>query len=45
MRTGGAVYNGLVGVTAAAHHGHRLLTRDRRAHTTYDVLGVASVLV
>ncbi|UJP10894.1 PIN domain-containing protein [Microbacterium sp. KUDC0406] len=37
---GGAVYDGLVGMTAAAH-GLTLLTRDRRARRTYDALGVA----
>lgn len=37
---GGAVYDGLVGLTAA-EHGLTLLTRDRRARRTYDALGVA----
>lgn len=37
---GGAAYDGLVGLTAAAH-GCLLLTRDRRAATTYDQLGVS----
>ena len=37
--TGGAVYDGLVG-TAAKSQGCRLLTRDRRAGRTYDLLGV-----
>lgn len=36
---GGAVYDGLVGATAA-HHGLLLLTRDRRARATYDSTGV-----
>ncbi len=36
---GGAVYDGVVAVTAA-HHGLRLLTRDRRARTTYERIGV-----
>ncbi|MGL4176952.1 MAG: PIN domain-containing protein [Dermatophilaceae bacterium] len=35
---GGAVYDGLVAATAA-HHELLLLTRDRRAITTYDALG------
>lgn len=36
---GGAVYDALVGATAR-HHQVPLLTRDRRALTTYDALGV-----
>ncbi|MBK9180934.1 MAG: hypothetical protein IPM45_15460 [Acidimicrobiales bacterium] len=36
---GGAVYDGLVGLTAA-QHGETLLTRDRRAIRTYELLGV-----
>lgn len=36
---GGAVYDGLVGLTAR-EHGLTLLTRDRRARRTYDALGV-----
>jgi toxin FitB len=36
---GGAVYDGLVGATAR-HHDLELLTRDRRARTTYEALGV-----
>ncbi|MDQ2678367.1 MAG: type II toxin-antitoxin system VapC family toxin [Actinomycetota bacterium] len=36
---GGATYDGLVGLTAR-HHGHVLLTRDRRAATTYEALDV-----
>lgn len=36
---GGAVYDALVAATAR-HHGLRLLTRDRRARATYDVVGV-----
>lgn len=35
---GGAVYDGLVGATAAA--GSVLLTRDARAATTYGALGI-----
>jgi predicted nucleic acid-binding protein len=35
----GAVYDALVAATAA-HHGHRLLSCDRRAETTYGRLGV-----
>ncbi|MGF1665269.1 MAG: PIN domain-containing protein [Acidimicrobiia bacterium] len=37
--SGGAVYDGLIGLTAAAG-GCRLLTRDRRAARTYEALGV-----
>lgn len=37
---GGAVYDGLVGLTAA-EHGLTLITRDRRARRTYDALGIA----
>ncbi|WP_324651599.1 type II toxin-antitoxin system VapC family toxin [Georgenia sp. H159] len=36
---GGALYDALVAATAR-HHGLRLLTRDRRARTTYDVVGM-----
>jgi predicted nucleic acid-binding protein len=36
---GGAVYDALVAATAA-HHGHRLLSCDRRAAPTYERLGV-----
>lgn len=36
---GGAVYDALVGVTAA-HHGYRLLSCDRRAEAVYARLGV-----
>jgi predicted nucleic acid-binding protein len=39
---GGAVYDALVGVTAA-HHGYRLLSCDRRAETVYARLGVEVV--
>ncbi|MGI8644776.1 MAG: PIN domain-containing protein [Nocardioides sp.] len=35
---GGAVYDAVVGATAL-HHGRRLLTVDRRARTTYEVVG------
>ncbi|GAA1513702.1 PIN domain-containing protein [Nocardioides humi] len=41
---GGAVYDGLVGLTAL-HHDLTLLTRDRRARATYDALGVRYTLV
>jgi toxin FitB len=41
---GGAVYDALVGLTAAEHD-EVLLTRDRRAVRTYDRLGVAYQLV
>ncbi len=37
---GGAVYDALIGATAL-HHGATLLTMDRRARTTYDVVGAA----
>ena len=37
--TGGSAYDALVAATAR-HHGLRLLTRDRRARATYDVIGV-----
>ena len=36
---GGAAYDALI-ATTAAEHGCLLLTRDRRARTTYDTLGV-----
>ena len=36
---GGALYDALVGVTAA-HHSHTLLTADRRAAPVYRALGV-----
>jgi predicted nucleic acid-binding protein len=42
--TGGAVYDALVAATAS-HHGVVLLTRDRRARATYDLVGVEYVLV
>ena len=38
--TGGAVYDALIG-EAARVNGARLLTRDRRAQRTYDLIGVA----
>lgn len=37
--TGGSAYDALVAATSR-HHGLRLLTRDRRARATYDVIGV-----
>lgn len=37
--SGGATYDALVALTAA-EHGHRLLTRDRRAVGTYRAVGV-----
>jgi predicted nucleic acid-binding protein len=37
--SGGAVYDGIIGLTAAAG-GCRLLTRDRRAARTYEALSV-----
>lgn len=42
--TGGAVYDGLVALVAAAH-GVPLATRDRRARGTYEALGVTVDLV
>ena len=39
---GGAVYDALV-ATAAAHHGYRLLSCDRRAEAVYERLGVEVV--
>ncbi|MDQ6523878.1 PIN domain-containing protein [Nocardioides sp. LHD-245] len=41
---GGAVYDGLVGSTAL-HHDVELITRDRRARSTYDALGVRYRLI
>ncbi len=41
---GGAVYDALVGLTAA-QHGEMLLTRDRRAARTYELVGVTFQLV
>jgi predicted nucleic acid-binding protein len=38
--SGSAVYDALVGLTAA-DHGVELVTRDRRAARTYEALGVA----
>lgn len=43
-RGGGAVYDALIGATAA-NHSHRLLTRDRRAATSYDAVGVDYELI
>jgi hypothetical protein len=37
--SGGATYDALVGLTAA-DHGQELLTRDRRAESTYRRLGI-----
>jgi predicted nucleic acid-binding protein len=41
---GGAVYDGLVALTAR-EHGAALATRDARARGTYDAVGVQVVLV
>ncbi|MBM7517410.1 PIN domain-containing protein [Nocardioides nitrophenolicus] len=41
---GGAVYDGLVGLTAR-HHDVTLITRDRRARETYAALGVRYRLI
>jgi toxin FitB len=40
---GGAVYDALVAL-AAAEHGARLATRDRRARSTYEAVGVTVVV-
>lgn len=42
--TGGAAYDALVAATAV-HHELVLLTRDRRARTTYELVGVQYHLV
>lgn len=42
--TGGAAYDGLVALAARAH-GAVLLTRDARARSTYEALGVAVELL
>jgi hypothetical protein len=41
---GGATYDTLIGLTAH-HHGETLLTRDRRAGRTYELLGVSFRLI
>lgn len=41
---GGAAYDALVGATAA-HHGCLLVTRDKRASATYDLVGATYHLV
>ncbi|RHW25996.1 hypothetical protein D0Z08_16850 [Nocardioides immobilis] len=41
---GGAVYDALVAATAA-EHGMVLLSRDRRARSTYDAIGVRYQIV
>lgn len=41
---GGALYDALIGATAA-HHGHDLLSADRRAATTYAALGIDVVYI
>ncbi len=41
---GGAIYDALVGATAA-HHGRRLLTADRRAAPVYRALGVPVIFL
>jgi hypothetical protein len=41
---GGAAYDALIGLTAAAH-GHTLLTRDQRALRVYQRLDVDFVLL
>lgn len=42
--TGGAVYDAQIAMTAK-HHGYVLLSRDRRAARTYEVIGAAYQLV
>lgn len=41
---GAAVYDALVAL-AATHAGYTLATRDARAKTTYDVIGVPAIVV
>ncbi|MDN5744165.1 MAG: PIN domain-containing protein [Nocardioidaceae bacterium] len=41
---GGSVYDAVVAATAQ-HHGLTLITRDRRARTTYDAIGVSYTLI
>ncbi|MDT0202964.1 PIN domain-containing protein [Nocardioides sp. AE5] len=41
---GGAIQDALVAATAR-HHGHHLLTRDRRARSTYENTGVDFTLL
>jgi predicted nucleic acid-binding protein len=41
---GGAAYDGVLALTAAAHRAE-LVTRDRRAATTYEALGVRYRLI
>jgi predicted nucleic acid-binding protein len=41
---GGALYDALIGATAT-HHGHRLLSADRRAASTYAALKVDVVFI
>jgi predicted nucleic acid-binding protein len=43
-RTGGAIYDAQIAATAK-HHGLMLLSRDRRAATTYDLVGVDYELI
>lgn len=43
-RPGGAIYDAQIAATAK-HHGLKLLSRDRRAAATYDVVGVDYELV
>jgi toxin FitB len=42
--SGGAVYDGLVGLTAR-EHGLRLVTRDARAVSTYALIGVETQII
>ena len=41
---GGALYDALIGATAA-HHGHQLLSADRRAAPTYAALNIDVVFL
>jgi predicted nucleic acid-binding protein len=41
---GGALYDALIGATAS-HHGHTLVSADRRAEPVYSALGVEVVYI
>lgn len=41
---GGALYDALIGATAS-HHGHTMVSADRRAAPTYSALGVEVVYI
>jgi predicted nucleic acid-binding protein len=42
--SGGSVYDALV-AGAARHHGHRLISLDRRARSTYEAIGADVTLI